>query len=146
MCLGGATRHGRIGARGSTLHKKEKKRRKAAEVSLKMVIWSATPPSHRVIAAAVIHRPPTLYTGESDGSLIWCNLHSDSTSVTSSSISQCHHWVSETEKRDSLSNGELESSSSELISNSIHLQRIGGVCVYAWLCLMHVLTSESRLC
>lgn len=47
-------------------------------------IWSGTPPSHRVTATAVLDHPPTLYTGGSDGSLIWWNLHStDSNSVIS---------------------------------------------------------------
>ncbi|KAL5551984.1 hypothetical protein UlMin_002160 [Ulmus minor] len=40
-------------------------------------IWSGTPPSHRVTATAVLDQPPTLYTGGSDGSIIWWNLSSD---------------------------------------------------------------------
>nr|POF11946.1 hypothetical protein CFP56_13788 [Quercus suber] len=39
-------------------------------------IWSATPPSHRATATAVLDSPPTLYTGGSDGSIIWWNLSS----------------------------------------------------------------------
>lgn len=37
-------------------------------------IWSTSPPVHRVTAAAVLDQPPTLYTGGSDGSVIWWNL------------------------------------------------------------------------
>ncbi|KAL2547654.1 Transducin/WD40 repeat-like superfamily protein [Forsythia ovata] len=37
-------------------------------------IWSASPPVHRVTASAVLDHPPTLYTGGSDGSIIWWNL------------------------------------------------------------------------
>ncbi|XVF10512.1 hypothetical protein REPUB_Repub07fG0189300 [Reevesia pubescens] len=45
-------------------------------------IWSGTPPVHRVKATAVLNNPPTLYTGGSDGSILWWNLskadsHSD---------------------------------------------------------------------
>ncbi|KAK6137386.1 hypothetical protein DH2020_028858 [Rehmannia glutinosa] len=41
-------------------------------------IWSGSPPVHRVTAVAVLHEPPTLYTGGSDGSIIWWNLISSS--------------------------------------------------------------------
>ncbi|KAA8522456.1 hypothetical protein F0562_013183 [Nyssa sinensis] len=37
-------------------------------------IWSGSPPVHRVTATAVLNQPPTLYTGGSDGSIIWWNL------------------------------------------------------------------------
>uniref|UniRef100_A0A2P2LLE4 Uncharacterized protein n=1 Tax=Rhizophora mucronata TaxID=61149 RepID=A0A2P2LLE4_RHIMU len=37
-------------------------------------IWPETPPAHRVTAAAALNHPPTLYTGGSDGSIIWWNL------------------------------------------------------------------------
>lgn len=37
-------------------------------------IWSGAPPYHRITAAAVLTRPPTLYTGGSDGSIVWWNL------------------------------------------------------------------------
>nr|XP_011463926.1 PREDICTED: uncharacterized protein LOC101292709 [Fragaria vesca subsp. vesca] len=104
-------------------------------------IWSATPPSHRVTAAAVLHRPPTLYTGGSDGSLIWWNLRSsDSTSELVPIAMLCGHAapiadlaicdplaVSETENRDSLSNAELESSSGALISACVD----GMLCVWS---------------
>ncbi|XP_010247289.1 PREDICTED: uncharacterized protein LOC104590355 isoform X2 [Nelumbo nucifera] len=36
-------------------------------------IWSGAPLLHRVTATAVLNRPPTLYTGGSDGSIIWWN-------------------------------------------------------------------------
>ncbi|GFZ01461.1 transducin/WD40 repeat-like superfamily protein [Actinidia rufa] len=36
-------------------------------------IWAASPPSHRVTAAAALSHPPTLYTGGSDGSIVWWN-------------------------------------------------------------------------
>lgn len=39
-------------------------------------IWSGSPPVHRVTAVAALHEPPTLYTGGSDGSIIWWNLNS----------------------------------------------------------------------
>ncbi|KAG2677173.1 hypothetical protein I3760_12G086400 [Carya illinoinensis] len=39
-------------------------------------IWSGAHPSHRVTATAVLKQPPTLYTGGSDGSIIWWNLSS----------------------------------------------------------------------
>ncbi|OMO79620.1 hypothetical protein CCACVL1_13551 [Corchorus capsularis] len=37
-------------------------------------IWSGTPPFHRVTATAALSHPPTLYTGGSDGSILWWNL------------------------------------------------------------------------
>ncbi|PIN01699.1 hypothetical protein CDL12_25792 [Handroanthus impetiginosus] len=37
-------------------------------------IWSGSPPDHRVTAVAALQEPPTLYTGGSDGSIIWWNL------------------------------------------------------------------------
>lgn len=40
-------------------------------------IWSGAPPLHRITATAVLNRPPTLYTGGSDGSIIWWNLSGD---------------------------------------------------------------------
>ncbi|KAK6935446.1 hypothetical protein RJ641_035601 [Dillenia turbinata] len=40
-------------------------------------IWSASPPLHRITATAVINAPPTLYTGASDGSIIWWHLSGD---------------------------------------------------------------------
>ncbi|GLU05862.1 hypothetical protein SLE2022_229390 [Rubroshorea leprosula] len=39
-------------------------------------IWSGTPPVHRVTATAALNHPPTLYTGGSDGSILWWNLSS----------------------------------------------------------------------
>ncbi|EPS66164.1 hypothetical protein M569_08611 [Genlisea aurea] len=39
-------------------------------------IWSPSPPLHRVTAAAVLHQPPTLYTGGSDGSITCWNFDS----------------------------------------------------------------------
>ncbi|KAG6409309.1 hypothetical protein SASPL_127346 [Salvia splendens] len=39
-------------------------------------IWSGSPPVHQVTAVAALHDPPTLYTGGSDGSIIWWNLNS----------------------------------------------------------------------
>ncbi|OVA02109.1 WD40 repeat [Macleaya cordata] len=43
-------------------------------------IWSDSPPLHRVTATAVLNQPPTLYTGGSDGSIIWWNLSSNQSS------------------------------------------------------------------
>ncbi|CAE6132749.1 unnamed protein product [Arabidopsis arenosa] len=43
-------------------------------------LWSGAPPSHRVTATASITNPPTLYTGGSDGSIIWWNISSSSES------------------------------------------------------------------
>ncbi|XP_057968942.1 uncharacterized protein LOC131158232 isoform X2 [Malania oleifera] len=40
-------------------------------------VWSASPFPHRVTATAVLSRPPTLYTGGSDGSIIWWTLSGD---------------------------------------------------------------------
>ncbi|CAL5356183.1 unnamed protein product [Camellia sinensis] len=37
-------------------------------------IWSASPPPHRVTAVAALSQPPTLYTGGSDGSIVWWNV------------------------------------------------------------------------
>ncbi|CAH2071149.1 unnamed protein product [Thlaspi arvense] len=39
-------------------------------------LWSRAPPSHRVIATAALTNPPTLYTGGSDGSIIWWSVSS----------------------------------------------------------------------
>ncbi|KAJ8526965.1 hypothetical protein K7X08_029442 [Anisodus acutangulus] len=39
-------------------------------------IWSGSPPVHKVTAVAALNNPPTLYTGGSDGSIIWWNLSS----------------------------------------------------------------------
>ncbi|KAK9145983.1 hypothetical protein Sjap_005886 [Stephania japonica] len=40
-------------------------------------VWSDAPPLHRVVATAVLNQPPTLYTGGSDGSIIWWAPSSD---------------------------------------------------------------------
>lgn len=37
-------------------------------------IWSDSPPVHEVTASTVLNYPATLYTGGSDGSIIWWNL------------------------------------------------------------------------
>ncbi|KAM3396720.1 putative protein isoform X1 [Capsicum galapagoense] len=37
-------------------------------------IWSGSPPVHKVTAVAALNNPPTIYTGGSDGSIIWWNL------------------------------------------------------------------------
>ncbi|KAJ7004155.1 uncharacterized protein [Populus alba] len=42
-------------------------------------IWPDTPPSHKVTASAALNHPPTLYTGGSDGSILWWNLSSSDT-------------------------------------------------------------------
>ncbi|KAM6588675.1 hypothetical protein CsatA_011280 [Cannabis sativa] len=39
-------------------------------------IWPDTIPSHQVTATTVLNHPPTLYTGGSDGSIIWWSLSS----------------------------------------------------------------------
>ncbi|XP_048319702.2 uncharacterized protein LOC107430195 isoform X1 [Ziziphus jujuba] len=55
-------------------------------------IWSGTPHSHRVTAIAVLTQPPTLYTGGSDGSIIWWNLSlSDSNSEIKPVALLCGH-------------------------------------------------------
>ncbi|KAG7557423.1 WD40 repeat [Arabidopsis suecica] len=43
-------------------------------------LWSGAPPSHRVTATASLTNPPTLYTGGSDGSIIWWSISSSSES------------------------------------------------------------------
>ncbi|XP_057521344.1 uncharacterized protein LOC130801496 [Amaranthus tricolor] len=40
-------------------------------------IWSQSPPSHLITAVAVIEEPPSLYTGASDGSIVWWHLFGD---------------------------------------------------------------------
>eukprot|EP00258_Populus_trichocarpa_P036775 XP_024452794.1 uncharacterized protein LOC7497808 isoform X2 [Populus trichocarpa] len=42
-------------------------------------IWPDTPPPHKVTASAALNHPPTLYTGGSDGSILWWNLSSSDT-------------------------------------------------------------------
>ncbi|VFQ68018.1 unnamed protein product [Cuscuta campestris] len=44
-------------------------------------IWSGSPPAHKVTAVAVLNHPSTLYTGGSDGSIIWWNLYSSAESA-----------------------------------------------------------------
>ncbi|XAR55096.1 hypothetical protein NMG60_11030485 [Bertholletia excelsa] len=39
-------------------------------------IWSVSPPLHRVTAVATLGRPATVYTGGSDGSIIWWSVSS----------------------------------------------------------------------
>ncbi|KAL2902637.1 WD repeat-containing protein 72 [Bienertia sinuspersici] len=39
-------------------------------------IWSETPPSHCITAITSIDGPPTLYTGASDGSVVWWHISS----------------------------------------------------------------------
>ncbi|CAE6132780.1 unnamed protein product [Arabidopsis arenosa] len=53
-------------------------------------LWSRAPPSHRVTATASLTNPPTLYTGGSDGSIIWWSISSssESNSVTRLSSSE----------------------------------------------------------
>ncbi|XP_019084074.1 PREDICTED: uncharacterized protein LOC104707426 [Camelina sativa] len=43
-------------------------------------LWSRAPPSHRVTATAALTNSPTLYTGGSDGSIIWWSISSSSES------------------------------------------------------------------
>ncbi|XP_012470531.1 uncharacterized protein LOC105788275 isoform X1 [Gossypium raimondii] len=55
-------------------------------------IWSGTPPVHRVTATAALNHPPTLYTGGSDGSILWWNLsNSDSHSEIRPIAMLCGH-------------------------------------------------------
>ncbi|KAL4333613.1 hypothetical protein GQ457_07G008100 [Hibiscus cannabinus] len=55
-------------------------------------IWSGTPPVHRVTATASLNHPPTLYTGGSDGSILWWNLsNSDSHSEIKPIAMLCGH-------------------------------------------------------
>ncbi|KAK6263168.1 hypothetical protein QUC31_008984 [Theobroma cacao] len=55
-------------------------------------IWSGTPPVHRVTATAALNHPPTLYTGGSDGSILWWNLsNSDSHSEIKPIAMLCGH-------------------------------------------------------
>lgn len=55
-------------------------------------IWSGTPPVHRVTATASLNDPPTLYTGGSDGSILWWNLsNSDSHSEIKPFAMLCGH-------------------------------------------------------
>ncbi|GAB4857436.1 hypothetical protein Ancab_015345 [Ancistrocladus abbreviatus] len=37
-------------------------------------IWPAAPPIHRVTATAVLDQPPTVYTGATDGSIVWWTI------------------------------------------------------------------------
>ncbi|KAI8546278.1 hypothetical protein RHMOL_Rhmol07G0104800 [Rhododendron molle] len=37
-------------------------------------VWSSSPPPHRVTAAVSLSQPPTLYTGGTDGSIVWWNI------------------------------------------------------------------------
>ncbi|KAG1335112.1 WD repeat-containing protein 7 [Cocos nucifera] len=37
-------------------------------------LWPASPPPHRITAAAAVPDPPALYTGGFDGSIVWWNL------------------------------------------------------------------------
>ncbi|CAK7335612.1 unnamed protein product [Dovyalis caffra] len=55
-------------------------------------IWPDTPPSHKVTASASLNHPPTLYTGGSDGSILWWNLSSsDSNSEIKPVAMLCGH-------------------------------------------------------
>ncbi|WCJ26372.1 Transducin/WD40 repeat-like superfamily protein [Euphorbia peplus] len=55
-------------------------------------IWSGAPPIHRVTATAVLNQPATLYTGGSDGSILWWNLSfSDSKSEIKPVAMLCGH-------------------------------------------------------
>ncbi|KAL5749967.1 hypothetical protein ACOSP7_024570 [Xanthoceras sorbifolium] len=55
-------------------------------------IWSGTPPSHRVTATAALTHPPTLYTGGSDGSILWWTFSdSDSDSKIKPIAMFCGH-------------------------------------------------------
>ncbi|KAK8486860.1 hypothetical protein V6N13_026534 [Hibiscus sabdariffa] len=55
-------------------------------------IWSGTPPVHRVTATASLNHPPTLYTGGSDGSILWWNLsNTDSHSEIKPIAMLCGH-------------------------------------------------------
>lgn len=88
-------------------------------------IWSGTPPSHFVTATAVLDHPPTLYTGGSDGSIIWWNLSSTESNPEIKPIAMlCGHAapladlgicypivVSGNDKTDSSSNVEVNSTS-----------------------------------
>ncbi|KAI9175137.1 hypothetical protein LWI28_027904 [Acer negundo] len=53
-------------------------------------IWSGKPPSHRVTATAALNHPATLYTGGSDGSILWWTF-SDSNSEIKPIAMLCGH-------------------------------------------------------
>ncbi|CAN8308230.1 unnamed protein product [Cochlearia groenlandica] len=55
-------------------------------------LWSEAPPSHRVTSTAALTNPPTLYTGGSDGSIIWWSISSsDSISEVKPIAMLCGH-------------------------------------------------------
>lgn len=54
-------------------------------------IWSGSPPVHKVTAVAALNNPPTLYTGGSDGSIIWWNLPSSSPTEITPVAMLCGH-------------------------------------------------------
>ncbi|GAY39194.1 hypothetical protein CUMW_042470 [Citrus unshiu] len=54
-------------------------------------IWSGTPPSHRVTATSALTQPPTLYTGGSDGSILWWSFSDSSYSEIKPVAMLCGH-------------------------------------------------------
>ncbi|GMH22679.1 hypothetical protein Nepgr_024522 [Nepenthes gracilis] len=40
-------------------------------------IWPDAPPLHRVVATVVLNQPPSLYTGATDGSIVWWSFSGD---------------------------------------------------------------------
>lgn len=106
-------------------------------------IWSGTPLSHRVTAIAVLNQPPTLYTGGSDGSIIWWKLSiSDSSTeiepvavlcghaTTIADLGICYPVISGTGKTDISSNAEVNSTS-EICGALVSACSDGVLCIWS---------------
>ncbi|XP_008452001.2 uncharacterized protein LOC103493139 isoform X1 [Cucumis melo] len=106
-------------------------------------IWSGTPLSHRVTATAVLSQPPTLYTGGSDGSIIWWKISiSDSSTeiepvavlcghaATIADLGICYPVISGTGKTDISSNAEVNSTS-EICGALVSACSDGVLCIWS---------------
>ncbi|XP_022978735.1 uncharacterized protein LOC111478602 isoform X1 [Cucurbita maxima] len=106
-------------------------------------IWTGTPLSHRVTATAVLNHPPTLYTGGSDGSIIWWNLSlSDSSSeiepvavlcghaATIVDLGICYPLISGTSETEISSDAEVNSTS-EICGALVSVCSDGVLCIWS---------------
>ncbi|XP_059276274.1 uncharacterized protein LOC132030595 isoform X2 [Lycium ferocissimum] len=110
-------------------------------------IWSGSPPVHKVTAVAALNNPPTLYTGGSDGSIIWWNI--SSTEITPVAM-LCGHVASIADlgicvPTTVLGDGKLDDSNNAVsTSNSSNCGALLSACTDGVLCIWSRASGQCR--
>ncbi|KAK4435409.1 hypothetical protein Salat_0704300 [Sesamum alatum] len=114
-------------------------------------IWSGSPPVHRVTAVAALHEPPTLYTGGSDGSIIWWNLVSSNEKAEMRPVAMlCGHAAPIADLGicspiGASENGKLTNSSNgPLVPNSVNCESLISACSDGVLCVWSRSSGHCR--